>query len=271
MINNVTIIGGGRVGGSIQKRCDERGVSAAVVLRTNFENWCKSTESIGDVLVVATKDNVLESIVEQIALLRTNSLAGVLVLHVNGSADVDVLSPLHAAGAITAAAHPFQTFSSNDPTALDGIGWGVQCSDEAWPRTRAFVEMLGGLPWLLADVTHERKLRYHAAAVAASNFTYAAYELARKLAEDANIPANVFLAPIMKRTVDNATHALSKHEAFAITGPLARGDVDGVRRQFEAIPSEQRDLYRHLSLALLAVVGERLGEETRLEMQRVLG
>lgn len=267
---HVTIVGKGRVGGAIHRRCIERGLHVTVVERQAFETWCSESAPIGDVLIIATKDAVLPMVVERIVATRAHDLKGVLVLHLNGSASVDVLSPFHGVGAITSAAHPFQTFSNDDPTALDSIAWGVQCDERAWHGTRELVEMLGGVPWLLTDMSHDRKRRYHAAAVAASNFTYAAYELARRLAVDADIPADVFLIPIMKRTLENASDSLKSQTAFSVTGPLARGDVAGVRRQLESVPANDRDLYRHLSLALLHVVADTLDEQTVISLRRVL-
>lgn len=270
MITHVTIVGRGRVGGAIHHRLNERGIAVTVIRRDGFDAWCSGHESIGNILIVATKDDVLRAVVDRIVERRGNDLHDVLVLHVNGSLGTELLSPVHDVGALAAAAHPFQTFGDDDPSALDEIGWGVQCDDAAWHLTREFVELLGGIPWLMTDVSHERKRRYHAAAVAASNFTYAAYELARRLADDADIPVDVFLIPIMQRTLKNASEALEKNLPFAITGPLIRGDVDGVRRQFESIPAEERDLYRHLSLALLQVVGGGLDSATRDEMELML-
>jgi hypothetical protein len=49
-----------------------------------------------------------------------------------------------------------------------------------------------------------------------------------------------------------------------------RGDVDAVERQLEAIPSEARPLYCHLSRALLDVVSETWDPELRTAMERVL-
>jgi predicted short-subunit dehydrogenase-like oxidoreductase (DUF2520 family) len=270
MITRVTIIGRGRVGGAIHHRLHDRGVDTAVVRRDGFDAWCNGRDPVGEILIIATKDDVLRAVVERIVERRGGDLQNVLVLHVNGSLGTELLSPVHEVGALAAATHPFQTFGDDDPSALDEIGWGVQCDDAAWQRTREFIELLGGIPWLMTDVSHERKRRYHAAAVAASNFTYAAYELARRLADDADIPADVFLIPIIQRTLKNASEALEKNRPFAITGPLMRGDVDAVRRQFESIPTEERDLYRHLSLALLHVVGGGLDPETRVEMEMVL-
>lgn len=270
-MRSITIIGRGRVGGAIEQRATAVGYSVNAVGRDAFEVWCKSDVPLGDVLVIATKDDVLPQVVSSIAAARATQLRGVVAMHVNGSLAADVLAPLREHGADIAAAHPFQTFGSDDPSALDNIAWGVEAEDDAWIAVRDLVASLGGVPWRFTDITHERKRRYHAAAVAASNFTYAAYELARRLADAADIPADVFLVPIMERTVQNAASAMRAGVPFAITGPLMRGDVDAVERQLEAIPAQDRPLYCHLSRALLDVVSTTWDPELRTAMDRVLG
>jgi predicted short-subunit dehydrogenase-like oxidoreductase (DUF2520 family) len=267
----ITIIGRGRVGGAIEQRASAVGHAVTCVDRPSFAQWCVSDVAIGQILVIATKDDVLPDVVAEIARAKASALHDVVVIHVNGSLGVEALAPLRACGARCAAAHPFQTFGSSDPTALDGIGWGVEADDAAWGSVRDLIASLGGVPWRFTDMTHERKRRYHAAAVAASNFTYAAYELARRLAAAADIPADVFLVPIMQRTLLNASTAIADSSAFAITGPLMRGDIDAVRRQLESIPASDRPLYCHLSRALLDVVGADWDADKRTAMERVLG
>ncbi len=269
MIESVTVVGIGKVGGSVAARCTEAGATVTRVTRVTIDAWLADSSSAGTVVVLATKDDVLERVVQRL-MLRSETLRQSVVLHVNGSLGREVLAPLQNLGIRTAAAHPFQTFGSIDPTALDGIGWGVECDSAAWSVVRDFVKLTGGEPWLLTDVSRERRLRYHAAAVAASNFTYAAYELARKLAADADIPAPMFLPPIMLRTYENAVKALVDDLPFAVTGPLVRGDVTALERQLAAIPFEERAMYCNLSRALLAVVAGRLQPNVVAQIEQLL-
>jgi predicted short-subunit dehydrogenase-like oxidoreductase (DUF2520 family) len=185
---------------------------------------------------------------------NAKELQGALVMHVNGSLGADILEPLQACGAMISAAHPFQTFGSADPSALEGIGWGIECDDGAWPLTEEFVKLTGGVPFRLPKTDPVSKRRYHAAAVAASNFTYAAYDLARNLAKEAGIPEETFLVPIMQRTLDNAATAMREGAPFALTGPLVRGDIEAVQRQLDAMPDNLREQYICLTNALKEVV-----------------
>lgn len=256
MIRAATIIGMGRVGGAMATRLQQRGVRVHGVSHAEFADWLTSHAPIGDVLVIAVKDAAMDDVVRAIAHSH-HALIGVIALHVNGSLRPWVLHPLTEIGASIASAHPFQTFGDADPSALDAIGWGVECTDDDWPTLDAMIHTTGGVPVRLMDMTDERKRIYHAAAVAASNFTYAAYQLGRDLATAAGIPPDIMLAPIMHRTLHNAVDALQHDLPFAMTGPIVRGDVDGVRRQFGAIPEASRDVYRQLGLALIEVVRDR--------------
>ncbi|MBU3678176.1 MAG: DUF2520 domain-containing protein [Candidatus Kapabacteria bacterium] len=208
-----------------------------------------------DVIVLATKDAVLTEVVGKLATHHSKVLRGALVLHVNGSLGADILEPLARHGAHVAAAHPFQTFSTADPALLTGIGWGVECDAAAWPLTEQFVRLVGGFPFLLPNTDAVSKRRYHAAAVAASNFTYAAYDLALRLAEDVGLPPTEFLVPIMRQTLENAIDAIAHNTPFPITGPLVRGDVEAVQRQLDAMPEHLKDQYVHLTEALRKTVG----------------
>lgn len=264
MINSITIIGKGRVGQSIvgsvgaSLRARPRSLRArpqSIVV--SAREFCAHPDSTtipqSDVIVLATRDSVLPEVVEKLAMHHADVLRGALVLHVNGSLGADVLEPLTMHGALVVAAHPFQTFAKADPALLTGIGWGVDCADQAWPTTEEFVRLVGGLPFRLPKTDPVSKRRYHAAAVAASNFTYAAYDLARRLAEDVGLPAEAFLAPIMRQTLENAITAMKSNAPFPITGPLVRGDMEAVRRQLDAMPDDLKEQYVHLTEALRRV------------------
>ena len=274
-IDHITIIGTGKVGGALYALLKARHNDVVSVSHNDLESWLASTNVVRTnvnaapsvVVLAIPEDSVLE-VAKRIAsatLNESHSITdrppeedgaqdGILILQTNGSKSTKSLAPLHSAGFLTAAAHPFQTFANADPTALNGIAWGIECAEEAWELCKAFVLLTGGNPVRLADISGASKRKYHAAAVAASNLAYAAYSLARKIAIDAQIDPNTFLSPIIRRTYENAAHALSNGEEFAVTGPLARGNVDAVVKQLESLPKDLQSSYAHLSLALIGAV-----------------
>lgn len=270
MISVVTIVGVGRVGGALSARLMQQGAAVHTVSRANMQQWLSAPSRLGEVLVIAVSGTEIPTVAAAIARAKGQLLADVVALHVNGSLRPSALQPLDACGARLASAHPFQTFANADPSALDGIGWGIECTDADWPMLDHFVVRTGGTPVRLHGMTDERKRQYHAAAVAASNFTYAAVQLGRDLAEGVGIPSGVMLAPIVERTARNAAAALRQDSPLALTGPIVRGDVAELRRQFEAIPTEVREAYRNLAKATVECVRQHLGEATTEEMFDVL-
>ena len=282
MITHITIIGKGRVGISIGEvlctKYEGTGVpgykgtkvSSDIPAETGiqFPELISAREFVSTpvppypapsypstpLFLLACKDAFLPAVIQRLAEQYGENLAGSLVIHVNGSLGTDILEPVRACGAMVAAAHPFQTFGEADPKLLDGIGWGVECDDDAWPLTEEFVKLTGGLAFRLPKTDPVSKRRYHAAAVAASNFTYAAYDLARELAKEAGIPVETFLVPIMRQTLENAARAMHDDAPFPLTGPLVRGDMDAVQRQLDAMPDHLREQYVHLTNALKEVI-----------------
>jgi len=286
MITHITIIGKGRVGVSIGELLGTR--YERQVLGTGYEVLGTESSSVipakvgiqtlhsissrefvsppvpstsvpspsSSLFLLTCKDAYLPAVIQRMAEQYGDQLSGSLVMHVNGSLGTDILEPVRACGAMVAAAHPFQTFGDADPKLLEGIGWGIECDDDAWPLIEEFVKLTGGFPYRLPKTDPVSKRRYHVAAVAASNFTYAAYDLARELAKDAGIPVAEFLVPIMRQTLQNAARAMYEDAPFPLTGPLVRGDMDAVQRQLDAMPAHLREQYVHLTNALKEVIGK---------------
>ncbi len=86
---------------------------------------------------------------------------------------------------------------------------------------------------------------YHAAAAAASNYVIAALDLAGALVASASVPFEA-LVPLVRTAVDNA---FSLGPATALTGPIARGDWDTVRGQFEAVARARCRIARSSSVS----------------------
>jgi predicted short-subunit dehydrogenase-like oxidoreductase (DUF2520 family) len=267
----IGILGVGRVGGSIHEALNtQHGIEHFAV------RHLADAPFMPDLLLLCVPDGELSSVAHDVAVwytstaTTTNTQPRCIVAHTAGSMTPDVLASCEVVGMHVAAMHPFQTFARVDATVLDGIAWGVECTDEDAPLCVEVVRVLGGTATRLANMTAERKRIYHAAAVAASNHLYAAIALARAAADDAGIPAHHFLMPIMHRTLVNAGTALRANEPLPVTGPLVRGDVDGVREQLHALPSALREPYAALSIALLELVGHGLDRAIVDELRDVL-
>ena len=137
--------------------------------------------------------------------------------------------------------HPLQSFTGDEGAdAFQGIGCAVAGrSPEALGAARELAGRLGGRPFEVADA---QRAGYHAAASVASNFVVTLLASAEQLAATAGIApadARILLAPLVRTTVANWAELGSES---ALTGPIARGDIQTVERQRQAIAADAPDL-----------------------------
>jgi predicted short-subunit dehydrogenase-like oxidoreductase (DUF2520 family) len=192
-----------------------------------------------DIVIVATPDAAIPAAAETLAAsVRPDAL----VLHLSGARGLDALD---AVPARRAALHPLQSL----PTVELGIerlagSWAAVAGD---PQVVALAESIELRPFPLADGD---RAAYHAAAAIASNHLVA---LLGQVERTAPVPLEVFL-PLVRATVDNVA-ALGP--SAALTGPVARGDVDTVRAHLGALPAGEHEAYRALARAAHTLVDDR--------------
>ncbi len=206
-----------------------------------------------DVVILGVPDDLLAATCEAIApKLR----AGAAVVHLSGSASLEVLS---SAGGVTLSLHPLQTFPDvgSGVERLPGSGFAVTSDTEDGSLLgERLARDAGGTPFRLAD---DAKPLYHAAAVFASNYLAVVEGLAERLFREAGIgePVPLF-APLAAATLDNVTRL---GPAAALTGPAARGDAGTVRANLEALDrSAPSAIPAYVALARVACeMAERAG------------
>ncbi|GAA3933806.1 DUF2520 domain-containing protein [Microbacterium soli] len=137
--------------------------------------------------------------------------------------------------------HPLQTFTGAEtPDVLRGIGAAVAGrTPDAVHAARTIAEALGARPFTVDDA---HRAGYHAAASLSSNLLLTVLDAAERVALAAGIRSEgtrELLAPLVTRTVENWVRTGA---AAALTGPIARGDEETVRRQREAVASTVPEL-----------------------------
>ena len=193
-----------------------------------------------DLLVVATSDDHIESTARRLAPNAVD-IAG--VIHLSGFKSIDVLAPFVARGIDTGSFHPLQSLPDPQTGAnsLRGSWAGLTASGSLLGVLEDLATSLGMASFALPDSV---KPIYHAAASAASNYVVAALDLADSLFDLAALPFEA-LAPLTRNAVANA---FARGPGPALTGPIARGDWDTVRGQFEAVALAGADRERQFRL-----------------------
>ncbi|AOW95082.1 oxidoreductase [Rhodococcus sp. WMMA185] len=215
-----------------------------------------------ELLVLAVPDAELASLIAGLASTRAVS-SRTIVAHTSGANGIGVLDPLTEQGIVPLAIHPAMTFTGHDEdierlasacfavTAGDDIGYAI---------AQSLVLEIGGEPF---RVSEDMRPLYHAALAHGSNHLVtlvvdavaslrAALEgqelLGQELiGDDPNGLAERVLQPLLSAALDNAL----RRGPAALTGPVARGDVDAVATHLRVLDEVDPHIaagYRALSL-----------------------
>lgn len=242
-----TIVGGGRVGGSIDAALRAAGAETVLVGRTDLESAANGARLV----LLCVPDSEIESACVQVLAAAPELEA---IGHTSGATGLDALATASTRGVRTFSLHPLQTVPdaqtdlTGAPAAIAGSG------GEALAIARDLAVSCGMTPF---EVSEESRVAYHAAAAMSSNFLITLEESATELLGAAGIDdGRELLAPLVLRTAAN----WAEHGTAALTGPIARGDeitVAGHLEAIERIAPELAPTYRVLAERTREIATER--------------
>jgi predicted short-subunit dehydrogenase-like oxidoreductase (DUF2520 family) len=244
----INIIGPGRVGrtlGALLQRsglCDVQDVLSAEIATAesavSFIGAGRSVRVLRDMRaaglwLLTPPDAAIGAVAD--ALAATGRIRdGDVVFHCSGALPSTVLAPLAAAGAWIASIHPLKSFA--DPAAAAQSFKGTYCAAEgdasALKILTSLFEQLGAQ---VTVIDPAGKTLYHAASVLVCNDLTALMEAGLRAYEQAGIERNTaqkMMEPLVRETLGNV---FALGTTRALTGPVARGDVDVLTRQLAAL------------------------------------
>ncbi|AMP90910.1 Rossmann-like and DUF2520 domain-containing protein [Legionella pneumophila] len=266
---NFNIIGAGRLGknlsiamsvnqiASLNSICNSNLTSARVACNEiGFGNAVAKISELSeaDITWITCRDDSITdvvSILDDVQILKKGSL----VIHCSGALNSSVLLPLKKQGCYIASLHPLKAFRSNslDSNAFKQVHCVIEGDSEACRWLKPAFEKLGAS---IIAIQPEMKAIYHAAATIASNYlvTLATYSEELLLQAGIQQPQSIkMLCDLMHSNIVNLSQADSIKSA--LTGPLARGDIQTISLHLEAIKnSEINRLYKTMALATLPLV-----------------
>lgn len=252
---SVAVIGPGRVGGAIGRRLHEAGYAIVAVASRTLASARKGARFIGSgkalaspaeaaarakLVLLSTPDDVIGSVCNTIAR-HGGFRAGQVVVHFSGLLTSRVLHRAGEQGAAVASCHPLQTFAtSRDALRLvPGSTFAVEGDRRALPTVRAMVRVVGGKP---TGIAAEAKVPYHAGAVMACNYLVVLLDAALSMYDQIGMGGRrgmQALRPLLEGTLDNVERLGG---AGALTGPIARGDVQVVKAHLDWLGTHRPDL-----------------------------
>ncbi len=269
---NLILVGPGRAGLALSLRLVDAGHSIAGVLARDDDAAAEAASRLGsqrlawgsdlpstDLMLIAVSDDSITEVAGRLAPAVSDIDA---VVHLSGSVSVAALGTLD--GPMLGSFHPLQTLPTPETGAarLEGAWAGVTTNEDFLAdRLFALATSIGMYPFELDDGA---KPLYHAAAAAAANYPLAALAMAEQIFEAAGVPLEA-AEPLVMAAVANA---FSMGPRAALTGPIARGDVETVRGQLVAIEREVPGLVAHFralgrATATVAATTEAMDEVLR--------
>jgi predicted short-subunit dehydrogenase-like oxidoreductase (DUF2520 family) len=265
---SVSIIGAGRMGGALAVALSLAGYPVLATVARRLSRARRIAEQVGprtialskgklsklppsDLILIATPDDMIESVAAELADAQKELPETRTVLHTSGALSSTVLASLAAVGFHTGSLHPLVSISdlTSGSRHLRGNFFCVEGHSMAQKLAGLIVSDLGGQAF---SVKPKDKALYHAAAVLSSGHLTALFDIAIQMLKDCGLSrrqAREILLPLVQSTVTNLS---TMEPAEALTGTFARGDVATVKKHLAAIQGESSD-----ALAAYIVLGRR--------------
>ena len=224
----VRIIGPGRVGRALEAALAHVGHDV-VGLMGRGEDFSAAAEGV-DLLVITTPD---DSIAAVAAAVRP--VAATVVAHCSGTSSLDILAPHPRVGSF----HPLAAIPDAE-TGFARLTSGANFAVDGDPLVERVVADLGGRAF---HVRPADRVRYHAAAVIASNHLVALFGQVERIANEIGLPVDAYL-DLAQQTLDNLRRL---GPMGALTGPVARGDWATVHRHLLAVGPAERSAYQAMA------------------------
>ena len=278
MKKKIGIIGAGRLGSALAKEflqkgmqltgisCQDIAESNAAAKKLGVKAFADNHELAGasEVIFLTVPDSLINKVAEE--LVAKGLRKGTILLHCSGAISGFALP--FAEGVLRGSFHPLQSFAA-EGAKFAGIYIALDGDEQTLKVTRRLCEQLAARP--LTIPPGDRPL-YHAAAVFASNYLITVLSAAEQLFArwaDSETDARGAVMPLVNGTVANfAKFGAQK----ALTGPIARGDSETIRKHIQVLPVEFIDSYRNLGIQTVELARQtgNLPEEKIQEMKSIL-
>lgn len=277
------IIGAGRLGKNIALALSTAQlISSFSICNRNLTSTQNACHEIGsgravnkiellpeaEITWICCNDDAIQSVVEILTkspTLKPNSF----VIHCSGVLSSALLTPLRKKGCLIASFHPLKAFKINylDPTAFDQVDCVLEGDNEVCEWLKNAFTQLGAN---LIAIKPEAKAIYHAAACMASNYLITLAACSEELFLKAGIntrQSRQMIVKLMQGNLDNLQH--TEYIAEALTGPLARGDIETISLHLKTIQNDKiRNLYQESGLNTLPLT--QLSEPIKEEIKAIL-
>jgi len=292
-MKTVAIIGAGRIGSSVGFLLKRAGYTVTAVAARSMASAEKASAFIGggrpatdavkaaskaDIVFITTPDGAIRKVCDELAS-GGGLKAGTLVVHMFGAQSLELLDAAKSSGAYRAVIHPLQSVPSpaQGIKNLPGSYFRIEADPEALEAARDLVKALGGVELVMLKWSPDKDSAalYHAGAIAVSNYFVALVDYGLKFYQALGADkqeALKALLPLIRGTLQNVE---TLGATDALTGPIARGDVETIQWHIEAMRKKTPELlrlYKELARHTISVAREQgsITQDTAAELRKLV-
>jgi predicted short-subunit dehydrogenase-like oxidoreductase (DUF2520 family) len=270
---NIVIIGKGKVGQSLAQLFTTQGFNVTLVGRSFIEQQQACGQA--DISLITVNDSNIKRVCDALA----NSFkVGSVVAHCSGALSSSILHSAKKNSCHIASAHPLNTFPSIKAslTTFSNNQHGSYLYAEGEQiALEQLLTLFTQTGFKTQTIERQAKPLYHVACVFACNYLNSLMDMSLNTAEAAGLERTEFwssLQPLIQATLNNISQ---QGTAKALSGPIARGDLDTVSthlQELEDVSKQLKDSYADLGLRALelAIDNGELSDEKISKIEKLL-
>ena len=259
----IGLIGAGRVGFSLGKYFTEHHLSVTGYYSKNPESAREAAtftstrcyERLDDlvrdseVIFITTPDSVIAQVWEQLKALQIREK---IICHCSGVLSSELFSNITDYACYGYSIHPLLAVCDklHSYKEFPNILFTIEGSKEKLPDVTDLIRSCGNQ---VLSLFPEDKIRYHAAAVIASNLVLGIAETAVEELVQCGFSRENASKALMPFIYNNASHLLTGTLEDSLTGPVERADSPTIEKHLEKLSGDNREIYRLLSRKALII------------------
>lgn len=277
----IGFIGAGKVGCTLGKYFRENGIPVSGYYNRTSEHAKEAAEftdtlyyedvndliNESDMIFITVSDNSIPMVYGS---LDKKILAGKIIAHSSGALSSSVFTDSGTYGFYGYSIHPI--YAVNDRfTAYKNFQNAFITIEGNEDKIDFLLNLFRSLGNKTAKISGENKVRYHSAAVFASNLVCGLFGKAEDILISCGFSQDDAKDALKGLFLDNASGIADKGPMLQLTGPIERNDTGTVRKHLEVLSEDEKEVYIAASKAVLKLAKRKHSDRDYNEMVTLLG
>ena len=276
----IGFIGAGKVGFTLGKYFTEQNIvvsgfynrhpevasEAAEFTGTRYYDTMENLIRDSEVIFITVPDNAIAEVWEQLKQLQVKDK---IICHCSGALSSAVFSDITNYECYGYSIHPL--FAVNSKTeSYKELSKALFTIEGDELHRDALADLIRSCGNKVVFLNPENKIKYHCAAVFASNLINGVMETAITELVQCGFTSEEALSALAPLTINNVAHLSEGTLEEALTGPIERGDTSTVLKHLNNISDDTRDIYILLSKKVLQIAKRRNPDRDYGKMEELL-